>query len=57
MAAWTFTLAPWIAPVIGALIASYRTPTPAVSSAVQHLAAGAVFAAAYANDPKCKGAK
>lgn len=46
MAAWTFTLAPWVAFVVGALIASYRTPTPAVSSAVQHLAAGVVFAAA-----------
>jgi len=36
MAIWTFTLAPWAALVIGALSASYRTPTPAVSSAGQH---------------------
>ena len=46
MAAWTFTLAPWAALVAGALIASYHTPSAAVSSAVQHLAAGVVFAAA-----------
>ena len=52
MDAWTFTLGPWAALVIGALIASYRTPTAAVSSAVQHLAAGVVLAAAYANDRK-----
>jgi ZIP family zinc transporter len=46
MAAWTFTLVPWAALVLGAAIASFRTPSPAVSSAVQHLAAGVVFAAA-----------
>jgi ZIP family zinc transporter len=46
MSVLTATLAPWIALVIGAFISSYKTPSPALSSALQHLAAGVVFAAA-----------
>jgi ZIP family zinc transporter len=46
MATWTFTLLPWAALVIGATFASFRRPSPATASAVQHLAAGVVFAAA-----------
>lgn len=46
MATWTFTLLPWAALVIGATFASFRRPSPAMASAVQHLAAGVVFAAA-----------
>jgi ZIP family zinc transporter len=34
---------PAAAAIIGAIIASFRTPTPAVRSYVQHLAAGVVF--------------
>ncbi|BDA84241.1 membrane protein [Aureimonas sp. SA4125] len=37
---------PWAALVIGATFASFRRPSPATASAVQHLAAGVVFAAA-----------
>lgn len=41
-----FTLVPLAAMVVGATIAAVRTPTAAVASAIQHFAAGVVFAAA-----------
>jgi zinc transporter, ZIP family len=44
--AWSFMLIPWAALLLGALAATLRTPSPALSSAIQHLAAGVVFAAA-----------
>jgi ZIP family zinc transporter len=43
---WLFMLIPWVALTVGALAATVRTPSPSVSSAIQHLAAGVVFAAA-----------
>ena len=43
-----FTLVPVIATAIGALIATWRQPGPALVSAIQHFAAGVVFAAAAA---------
>ncbi|MGC4885614.1 hypothetical protein [Micromonospora sp. DT227] len=36
---------PVVATVTGAVIATFRTPGPAVSSGIQHFAAGVVFAA------------
>lgn len=41
-----FTLVPLAAMVVGASVAAVRTPTQAVASAIQHFAAGVVFAAA-----------
>lgn len=41
-----YTLIPLVAMVIGSVIAVIRPPGPAVSSAIQHFAAGVVFAAA-----------
>lgn len=46
MPAWTFMLIPWAALILGAVAATLRTPSPSLSSAIQHLAAGVVFAAA-----------
>src|SRR3546814_12311140 len=46
MAALKFSLIPMIAIVIGALIAGWRTPGEKLVAAMQHLAAGVVFAAA-----------
>ncbi|MBW6528488.1 transporter [Sphingomonas sp. RHCKR7] len=46
MLALTYTVIPTIAVVIGAIIAAMRRPGPAFTSAMQHLAAGVVFAAA-----------
>lgn len=46
MSILTATLVPWLALALGAFASSYRTPGPALSSVVQHLAAGVVFAAA-----------
>jgi ZIP family zinc transporter len=46
MNAVTFTLIPLLALVLGAAIAAVRAPGPAVASAIQHFAAGVVFAAA-----------
>lgn len=46
MAALKFALIPMIAVMIGALIAGWRTPGKKLVSAMQHLAAGVVFAAA-----------
>lgn len=39
-------LVPWIAVAPGALASALREPSPRITSAVQHLAAGVVFAAA-----------
>ena len=39
---------PVLAVLVGALVALWRRPGPAVSSAIQHFAAGVVFAAAAA---------
>ena len=46
MAALKFSLIPMIAIMIGALIAGWRTPGEKLVAAMQHLAAGVVFAAA-----------
>lgn len=46
MAALKFSLIPTLAIIIGALIAGWRTPGAKLVSAMQHLAAGVVFAAA-----------
>jgi zinc transporter, ZIP family len=46
MAALKFPLIPMIAIMIGALVAGWRTPGEKLVSAMQHLAAGVVFAAA-----------
>ena len=43
-----FTLIPVLATAVGALIAVWRRPGPALVSAIQHFAAGVVFAAAAA---------
>lgn len=48
MAAWAYTLVPAAAIVAGAAVAVWRRPTPVVAAAIQHLAAGVVFAAAAA---------
>ena len=45
-AALTTTLIPVAATVLGATVAAYRRPGPVVASAIQHFAAGVVFAAA-----------
>lgn len=46
MAPWTFTLIPAAATILGAAVAAYRRPGPVLISAIQHFAAGVVFAAA-----------
>lgn len=46
VAALTTTLIPVAATVLGATVAAYRRPGPVVASAIQHFAAGVVFAAA-----------
>lgn len=43
-----FTLVPVLATALGAALAAWRRPGPALTSAIQHLAAGVVFAAAAA---------
>lgn len=45
MSAWAYTLIPALATVLGAAVAAVRQPGPAVTSAIQHLAAGVLFAA------------
>lgn len=44
--AWLYTLIPASATVLGAAIAVWRPPGPKVAAAIQHFAAGVVFAAA-----------
>ena len=44
--AWVYTLVPVMAAVLGAVVAAYRRPGPIVASAIQHFAAGVIFAAA-----------
>lgn len=46
MPVWIFMLIPWGALILGATAATVRMPSPSLSSAIQHLAAGVVFAAA-----------
>jgi ZIP family zinc transporter len=46
MSGWLYTLIPSVAVVLGAAIALWRQPTPVVAAAIQHFAAGVVFAAA-----------
>jgi len=46
MLALTYTVFPLLAVLVGAVAAVLRRPGPAVTSAIQHLAAGVVFAAA-----------
>ena len=41
----TFAAIPAAAVVVGGVVAAYRTPSPTVRSAVQHIAAGVLFAA------------
>ena len=48
MTALLYTTIPLLAVIMGAIIAVWRKPSPAVTSAIQHLAAGVVFAAAAA---------
>ncbi len=44
--AWMYTLIPAGAAIIGAVVAVYSRPGPTIVSAIQHFAAGVVFAAA-----------
>ena len=46
MSAWLYALVPVAAASLGAGIASWRQPGPGLTSAIQHFAAGVVFAAA-----------
>lgn len=46
MLALAYTLIPTLAVVLGAIVATVRKPGPTFTSAMQHLAAGVVFAAA-----------
>lgn len=46
MNALTYSLIPVIAVLVGAILTAVRRPSPALASAIQHLAAGVVFAAA-----------
>lgn len=46
MSVWVFTLIPASAAILGAAVAAYYRPGPIVVSAIQHFAAGVVFAAA-----------
>lgn len=46
MRAMVYTLIPWVALVVGAIATVIRPPGPKVRSAIQHFAAGVVFAAA-----------
>ncbi|MES2120505.1 MAG: transporter [Pseudomonadota bacterium] len=46
MSAVLVTLIPWFAVVVGAAITAVRRPGPNLTSAIQHFAAGVVFAAA-----------
>lgn len=48
MLALTYTVFPLLAVLAGAVVAVLRPPGPKLSSAIQHLAAGVVFAAAAA---------
>lgn len=45
-AAWIYTLVPAAATILGAIVATLRPPGPKVTAAIQHFAAGVVFAAA-----------
>ena len=44
--AWTYTTIPAAAAIIGAVVAVHTRPGPLSVSAIQHFAAGVVFAAA-----------
>lgn len=46
MSAWMYTLIPAVAVVVGAAAAVWRKPSPTFAGAIQHFAAGVVFAAA-----------
>lgn len=46
MPVWMYTLIPALAVVLGAGVATLRRPSPVFASAIQHFAAGVVFAAA-----------
>src|SRR4029077_2183742 len=46
MTALSYTIIPVIAVMLGAIAAAWRRPGPGLTSAIQHLAAGVVFAAA-----------
>ena len=46
--ALSFTLIPVLAAIVGGLATAYRQPSPVFVSAIQHFAAGVVFAAAAA---------
>ncbi len=46
MQAWSYTLIPAAAAVVGAAVAVNLRPGPVLVSAIQHFAAGVVFAAA-----------
>lgn len=46
LAALKYTLLPVTAAILGAIVAAYHRPGPIVASAIQHFAAGVVFAAA-----------
>ena len=46
MPVWMYTLIPAVAVMLGAAVAVWRRPSPAFGSAIQHFAAGVVFAAA-----------
>lgn len=43
---WVYIFIPVVAAALGAVLAAYRPPGPRLTSAIQHLAAGVVFAAA-----------
>lgn len=46
MSGWLYTLIASVAVVLGAAFALWRQPTPLIAAAIQHFAAGVVFAAA-----------
>ncbi len=46
MSWFLYTLIPVVAAIVGASVAAYRPPAPVLVSAIQHFAAGVVFAAA-----------
>jgi len=46
MTALAYTVIPVLAVLFGAIVAVWRRPGPRLTSAIQHLAAGVVFAAA-----------
>ena len=55
ISAWIYTLIPAAAAIIGAAVAVNVRPGPTLVSAIQHFAAGVVFAAAAGELPDIAG--